>query len=88
MRCGKRCGPGGVRALGGGEAIGMCTGRVRLKAVEVRARAERTPNMAFMFVTFIVLKSSGWLNTDASSSNDCRVERRPCGVGRGAAREA
>eukprot|EP00964_Phaeocystis_antarctica_P096871 scaffold63096_cov53-Phaeocystis_antarctica.AAC.2 len=30
MRCGKRCGPGGVRALGGGDAIGMCTGRARL----------------------------------------------------------
>ena len=23
VRCGKRCGPGGVRALGGGDAIGM-----------------------------------------------------------------
>ena len=23
MRCGKRCGPGGVRALGGGDASGM-----------------------------------------------------------------
>ena len=33
MRCGKRCGPGGVRALGGGDASGMCTGRARLKAV-------------------------------------------------------
>ena len=27
MRCGKRCGAGGVRALGGGDASGMCTGR-------------------------------------------------------------
>ena len=42
MRCGKRCGPGGVRALGGGDASGMCTGMARLKAVGVRARAERT----------------------------------------------
>ena len=25
-------GPGGVRALGGGDASGMCTGRARLKA--------------------------------------------------------
>ena len=33
MRCGKRCGPGGMRALGGGDASGMCTGRARLKAV-------------------------------------------------------
>eukprot|EP00964_Phaeocystis_antarctica_P096873 scaffold63096_cov53-Phaeocystis_antarctica.AAC.4 len=32
MQCGKRCGLGGVRALGGGDAIGMCTGRARLKA--------------------------------------------------------
>ena len=42
MRCGKRCGPGGVRALGGDDANGMCTGRARLKAVGPRARAERT----------------------------------------------
>ena len=45
MRCGERCGPGGVRALGGGDASGMCTGRARLKAVGARARAERTVNM-------------------------------------------
>ena len=32
MRCGKRCGPGGVRALGGDDANGMCTGMARLKA--------------------------------------------------------
>ena len=42
MQCGKRCGPGGVRALGGGDASGMCTGRARLKAGGARARAERT----------------------------------------------
>eukprot|EP00964_Phaeocystis_antarctica_P096875 scaffold63097_cov63-Phaeocystis_antarctica.AAC.1 len=48
MRCGKRCSPGGVRALGGGDAIGMCTGRARLKAVGARARAERTWNMPYM----------------------------------------
>ena len=51
MQCGKRCGPGGVRALGGGDASGMCTGRARLKAVGARARAERTPNMPPMSVT-------------------------------------
>ena len=54
MRRGKRCGPGGVRALGGGDAIGMCTGRARLKAVGDRARAERTQNMPFMVVTLDV----------------------------------
>ena len=49
-----------------------------------RARAERTPNMAYMIVTLDVSKLSGWLNTDAY----CRVERRACDAGRGAARGA
>jgi len=40
--------------------------------------------MAYIFVTLDVSKLSGWLNTDA----DCRVERRACDVGRGAARQA
>ena len=39
--------------------------------------------MAYMVVTLDVSKLSGWLNADAS----CRVERRACDVGRGAARE-
>ena len=39
-----------------------CTGRARLKAVGVRARAERTLNMLFMVVTLDVSKLSGWLN--------------------------
>ena len=60
------------------------TGRARLKAVGARARAERTPNMAAMVVTLDVSKLSGWLNADAA----CRVERRACDAGRGAAREA
>ena len=42
VRRGKRYGPGGVRALGGGDAIGMCMGRARLKAAGAGARAERT----------------------------------------------
>ena len=50
----ERCGPGGVRALGGGGASGMCTGRAQLKAGGVRARAERTLNMWFIFVTLDV----------------------------------
>jgi len=49
-----------------------------------RARAERTPNMTYMFVTLDVSKLSGWLNTDAN----CRVERRGCNAGRDAGREA
>ena len=49
-----------------------------------RARAERTPNMSIMVVTLDVSKLSGWLNDRAY----CRVERRACGVGNGAAREA
>ena len=59
-------------------------GRDRLKAVGVRARAERTWNMEPMSVTLDVLKLSGWLNENAY----CRVQRRACDVGRGAAREA
>ena len=73
-----------MRALGGGDASGMCTGRARLKAVGARARAERTPNIQLMSVTLDVSKLSGWLNALAY----CRVERRACDVGRGAAREA
>ena len=61
-----------MRALGGGDASGMCMGRARLKAVGARARAERTRNILNMFVTLDVSKLSGWLNTDAP----CRVERR------------
>ena len=68
----------------GGDASGMCTGGARLKAGGGRARAERTPNMSRMFVTLDVSKLSGWLNADAY----CRVERRACDAGRGAAREA
>ena len=49
-----------------------------------RARAERTANILYMIVTLDVSKLSAWLNDDAS----CRVERRACGVGSGAAREA
>ena len=79
MRPGRR-----VRALGGGDASRMCTGRARLKAVGARARAERTMNIWYMVVTLDVSKLSGWLNADAC----CRVERRACDVGRGAAREA
>ena len=47
-----------------------------------RARAERTPNMRYMFVTLDVTKLSGWLNAEAY----CRVERRACDAGRGAGR--
>ena len=49
-----------------------------------RARAERTRNMYHMVVTLDVSKLSGWLNADAP----CRVERRACGVGSGAARDS
>ena len=63
-----------MRALGGGDAIGMCTGRARLKAVGARARAERTENIQPMLVTLDVSKLSGWLNADAY----CRVKRRAC----------
>ena len=84
MRCGKRYGPGGVRLWGGGDASGTHAGRARLKAGAARARAERTWNMLSMIVTLDVSKLGGWLNANAS----CRVERRVCDAGRGAAREA
>ena len=83
MRRGKRCGPGGVRALGGGDASGI-HGDGPTQGWGARARAERTSNMPCMVVTLAVLKLSGWLNAYAY----CRVERRACDVGRGAAREA
>ena len=54
MRCGKRYGPGGVRALGVAATQVVCTGRARLKAVGARARAKRTENMPSMFVTLEV----------------------------------
>ena len=61
------------------------TGRDRLKkGCGARARAERTWNIRSMFVTLEVSKLSGWLNALAI----CRVERRACEAGRGAAREA
>ena len=63
----------------------MCgeQGRARLQ-IGGRARAERTENMPVMVVTLDVTKLSGWLNASAC----CRVERRACVAGRGAAREA
>ena len=84
MQRGKRCGPGGVRALWVAATQSACTGRARLKAVGARARAERTRNMAYMLVTLDVSKLSGWLNADAS----CRVESRAYDAGRGAGRKA
>ena len=84
MGCGKRYGPGGVRALGVAATQSACTGRARLKAGRLRARAERTQNMPLMFVTLDVSKLSGLLNAFAP----CRVEGRACDAGRGTAREA
>eukprot|EP00964_Phaeocystis_antarctica_P055511 scaffold32656_cov108-Phaeocystis_antarctica.AAC.2 len=69
----------GVRGRGATAVQAAWTGRVRLKALGARARAERTSNICFMFVTLDVSKLSGWLNADAL----CRVERRACGAGRG-----
>ena len=79
MGCGKRCGPGGLRALGGGDAIGAHGEGARLKAAGARARAERTKNICCMSVTLDVSKLSGWLNADAY----CRVERRAWDARRG-----
>ena len=73
-----------VRGRGATAVQAACTGRDRLKAGGGRARAERTENMKPMAVTLDVSKLSGWLNFNAC----CRVERRACDVGRGAARQA
>ena len=79
VRPGKREG-----AVGGGDAIGVHGEGPTQGCGGGRARAERTENMLFMFVTLDVSKLSGWLNLIA----DCRDKRRACNVGRGAAREA
>jgi hypothetical protein len=50
MRCGSRCAPGGGRAWGGGGASGV-HGEVPTQGLGGRARAERTWNMSYMFVT-------------------------------------
>jgi hypothetical protein len=53
MRCGARCEPGGGRAWGGGIASGM-HGEGPTQGLGARARAERTANMPYMFVTLDV----------------------------------
>ena len=53
MRRGKRYGPGGVRALGCGDAISMHR-EGPTQGSGARARVERTQNMVFMFVTLDV----------------------------------
>ena len=55
----------GVRGRGATAVQAACTGRDRLKAVGVRARAERTSNIQRMSVTLDVSKLSGWLNAVA-----------------------
>ena len=52
MRCGKRCGPGGVGALGGS---GMHW-KVPTQGCGARARAQRTRNMPYIFVTLEVFQ--------------------------------
>eukprot|EP00964_Phaeocystis_antarctica_P103323 scaffold68612_cov48-Phaeocystis_antarctica.AAC.1 len=78
VRCGARCGPGGVRAWGGGGGSGA-HGEGPTQGWGARARAERTSNMLCMLVTLDVSMLSGWLNADA----DCRVERGAYDAGRG-----
>ena len=62
----------GVRGRGATAVQAAWTGRVRLKALGARARAERTSNIFSMVVTLDVSKLSGWLNAVAN----CRIERR------------
>ena len=74
----------GERALGGGDASGMCTGRAPTQGLGARARAERTENMPPMVVTLDVSKLSGWLNADATCRRKAGMRR----VKRCTAREA
>ena len=85
VRCGVRCGPGvGRRGSAAAHERHARREGPAVKAGRARACAERTANMPYMAVTLDVSKLSGWLNALAS----CRVERRACDAGRGAAREA
>ena len=72
----EECGPGGVKALGGGNASGM-HGKGPTQAAGARARAERTENIQLMSVTLDVSKLSGWLKASAY----CRVKTRARNVG-------
>ena len=76
----------GERAWGDGTAQAACAGRRErpTQGCGPRAHAERTENMSRLSVTLDMSKLSAWLNADAY----CRVERRACDAGRGAAREA
>ena len=58
--------------MGGGDGSGAHGVGPAQGCGGARARAERTQNMACMFVTLDVSKLSGWLNAVA----DCRVTRR------------
>jgi len=76
-------GRGATGGAGRREGVGAaaqqagCRQRTRLWRLLAGARAERTINMAHMFVTLDVSQLSGWLKADC-----CRVERES--IGRGA----
>ena len=60
-----------MRALGGGDAIGMCTGRgPDSRLGRARARAERTENMPCMVVTLDVSQ------LDMSALKSCKSWKR------------
>ena len=84
MRCAVRCGPGGVRALGSGDACGVhgkgptqgCGGRGTRRAHEQHA---------------VHVRDLGRVEAERLVEHRralCRVKKRACGAGRGAAREA
>ena len=68
---------------GGARAIAVQAARRKGSTAGLGSRhgEERTPNMPYMFVTLDVSKLSGPLNALVS----CRVKRRACDAGRGAA---
>eukprot|EP00964_Phaeocystis_antarctica_P108856 scaffold73351_cov48-Phaeocystis_antarctica.AAC.1 len=76
---GRGAGRDGGRDMWGSVGASGMHGKGPTKGSRGRARAERTVNMPFMFVTLDVSKLSGWLN--AVAPWPCRVERRAYDAG-------
>jgi hypothetical protein len=58
--------------VGAAVAQAGCRQRTQVRRLLAGARAKRTPNIWYMFVTLDVSQLSGWLNADAC----CQVERK------------
>jgi hypothetical protein len=78
MQYGARCRPGGGGWWRGASGYACTRGKGPTQGLGARARAERTPNIMYMFVTWDVSKLSGWLKANAVP---CQVEGRACDAG-------